>query len=257
MAGSDSDASELRLIEEERLSTEKCLQICTQLSNHISQIQSTHESDDSAPGPFDFDTLPERVTKESLQDCKKRLTLTAAKLERHMKDLMDKLLTKSRLNMTSEEEFADLTRLREEWETARQCMDICSRADDHLKENISNIDNYATGDAVQFMVSTNGTIIHGKNRGVGWRSRQVGGHLSDVSLQQLSRDFTSINLGSTLRPSSQDNSPNSPNNEIPSETTSEFKERYGRGFRLSPKTSQHIPINVTAGVEERSNSPKE
>ncbi|PLB49664.1 hypothetical protein P170DRAFT_456251 [Aspergillus steynii IBT 23096] len=257
VAGSDSDASELRLIEEERLSTEKCLQICTQLSNHISQIQSTHESDDSAPGPFDFDTLPERVTKESLQDCKKRLTLTAAKLERHMKDLMDKLLIKSRLNMTSEEEFADLTRLREEWETARQCMDICSRADDHLKENISNIDNYATGDAVQFMVSTNGTIIHGKNRGVGWRSRQVGGHLSDVSLQQLSRDFTSINLGSTLRPSSQDNSPNSPNNETPSETTSEFKERYGRGFRLSPKTSQHIPINVTAGVEERSNSPKE
>ncbi|KAH8425531.1 uncharacterized protein LDX57_003282 [Aspergillus melleus] len=66
VAGPNSDASELRLIEEERLSTEKCLQICTQLSNHISQIQATSESGNSAPGPLDFHSLPERVTSESL-----------------------------------------------------------------------------------------------------------------------------------------------------------------------------------------------
>jgi hypothetical protein len=37
----------------------------------------------------------------------------------------------------------------------------------HLKENISTIENYATGDAIQFMVSTDGHTINGKNRGLG------------------------------------------------------------------------------------------
>ena len=36
---SDLDANVLRLIEEERLSTPNCLQMCAQLSDHISQIQ--------------------------------------------------------------------------------------------------------------------------------------------------------------------------------------------------------------------------
>lgn len=45
------------------------------------------------------------------------------------------------------------------------------------------------------MVSTNGTFIHGKNRGLGWRTRQVEGHLSDASLQQLSKDMNKSNVG--------------------------------------------------------------
>jgi hypothetical protein len=51
----------------------------------------------------------------------------------------------------------------------------------HLKENTSIIDNYAMGDGVQFMVSSDVNIIHGTNRGLGWRTRQIGGHLSDLS----------------------------------------------------------------------------
>jgi len=90
-----------------------------------------------------------------------------------MKDLMDRLGTKLRAAMTSEDEVADVVRLQEEWETARPCMDICFKADNHLKDNVSTVDNYATGDAVQIMVSTNGKIIHGKNRGLGWRTRQI------------------------------------------------------------------------------------
>jgi hypothetical protein len=155
-----------------------------------------------------------------------------------MKDLMDRLLTKSK-TAKSEEEFADLARLRDEWETTRQCMDICSRADNHLRENVTTIDNYATGDAVQFMVSTSGKVIHGKNRGLGWRSRQVGGYLSDVSVQQLSRDMTGINLRNTGNedPSSRGNTaPVLPGDGVENEPTSDFRERYGPGFKLKPST---------------------
>jgi hypothetical protein len=58
--------SEMRLIQEERLSAEKCLQICLQLFQHISQIQVVHESDHSTLGLASPDSFPERVTNESL-----------------------------------------------------------------------------------------------------------------------------------------------------------------------------------------------
>ena len=239
MAESDLDATELRLIKEERMSTQKCLQICAQLSDHIDQIQLTPRPSGSSPGFMDpEDALPERLTTEGLQECKNSLALTAAKLEGYMKDLIDRLVTKSRTAMTSEEELADLTRLRDEWETARQCIGICSKADVHLKENISTIENYATGDAMQFMVSTDGKAIHGKNRGLGWRTRQVGGHLSDVSLQQLSRDMSSlrVEITGTEDPSSRSNT------ERPIETQMEasghFEGRYGVGLKLTPPNSK-------------------
>ena len=252
VAESDSDASELRLIKEERLSTEKCLQICAQLSDHIDQLQFASNRSDSSCGPSDPDALPERITNEGLQECKNSLALTVAKLESHMQDVMNRLLTKSKRAMTSEDEFMDLTRLRDEWNTARQCMDICSKADTHLKENITSIDNYATGDAIQFMVSTNGKPLHGKNRGLGWRSRQVGGYISDVSVQQLSRDLTGIamrNTGNESR-SSPGNTAFAPDEVIGNEATSEFKERYGQGFKLTPKSS------TTSAEGRRSNSQK-
>lgn len=50
---------------------------------------------------------------------------------------------------------------------------------------MSTIDNYAKGDAIQIMVSTNGKTIHGRNQGFGCKTRQVGGYMSDMSLQRL------------------------------------------------------------------------
>jgi hypothetical protein len=159
-----------------------------------------------------------------------------AKLEGFMKDRIDQLVTKSKTTMTSEEDLADLARLRDEWETTRQCVDICSKADIHLKENISTIDNYATGDAIQFMVSTDGKTIHGRNRGLGWRTKQVGGHLSDTSVQQISRDMCTMNIKNVgnehEEPHSRGDSTSIPDDGIDNKSSTEFKVRYGPGFKL-------------------------
>jgi hypothetical protein len=206
---------------------------------------------------MDPETLPERFTTEGLQECKTSLILTAAKLERFMKDRMDRLVTKSKTAITSEEDLADLARLREEWETARQCVDICSKADVHLKESVSTIENYATGDAIQFMVSTDGKPIHGINRGLGWRSRQVGGYLDNATVQQISRDMSSTNFqnnGNEGLPL-QGNPSSVPNNEVETKLGSEFRERYGRGFKLSPKTTADTPMTSTLPTEGRQSSP--
>lgn len=139
----------------------------------------------------------------------------------------------SKTAITSEEEYTDLVRLWEEWETAHKCMDICSR----LNENMTIIDDYATGDALRFMVSTNGQIIQGKNRGLDWRTRQIGGHLSDTSVQQLSRDMARINLQSSENaiPPSRGSTSFVPGDRTENEATIEFRERYGQGIKLTPR----------------------
>lgn len=234
---SGSDAAELHSLREERLSTEKCLQICAQLSRHIDQIQLMSDEAGPSQGLGGAETSPESVTNEGLQECKISLATTATKLEKHMRDVMDRLLAKSGTAISSEEDAQDLSRLRDEWETARQCLDICSRADSHLKENVSVIENHGTGDSLQFMVSANGKVLHGKNRGLGWRSRQVGGYMSDESIQQLSRDLVAIHTSHSRVETSipEDGSTRSPGDVIEGETTAEFKDRYGRGFTLKPE----------------------
>lgn len=247
----DSGASELQQLKEERLSTEKCLQICTQLSDHINEIEIIRKDDGSSSGSSDPSTFPERVINEGLQECKNSLDITAAKLARHINDIMDRLMTKSKTIITSEEELAELSRLKDQWETTRQCMDICSKADKHLKENVSNIVNYSTGDAVQFMVSTDGTIINGTNRAIGWRARQVGGHLDNATVQQISRDLATINIRHPVNeaPSSRSNTSPAADDENLSEHPSEFSKRHGRGLRLPTKPTPGVSITPTTLAE--------
>lgn len=220
---SGADTTELKIIQEERLSAQQCLRICAQLSDHINQIQTTSGN-----------TLPEVLISEGLQDCKKSLALTAAKLERLMKDRINRLVAQSKTTMSSEEDRTELTRLQDEWETARECIDICSKADMNLRENVSTIENYGLGDAVQFMVSTDGKTLHGKNRGLGWRTRQVGGHLSDATVQKLSGDMFLSNGLQNERDalSLPRNDASASDNGFENAPGPQFQERYGRGFKL-------------------------
>lgn len=251
---SSSGSTELRQMKEEISSTQRCLQICDRLSEHISQIQIPTRPRDHSPGASNSGSISERVINEGLQECRDSILLTAAKLEGHMKDLMTRILAKSNSTMTSDDDIADLARLQEEWETARQCVHICSKADGHLKENVTVVDNYATGDAIQFMVSTDGNTVHGKNRGYGWRTRQVGGHLSDATVVQLSKDMSRINIQMTHH----NDGTSSPSNSNSSETMERDPdpgvwERHGRGFRLQPKSATDA-IPSASGSRDRCTS---
>ncbi|KAL3468816.1 hypothetical protein BJX99DRAFT_101154 [Aspergillus californicus] len=68
-----------------------------------------------------------------------------------------------------------------------------THARDDRVTGFSIIDNYSIGDAVQFMVSTDPQVnIRGSNVGLGPRTRQVGGHLSDETLQRLAEEIRKI-----------------------------------------------------------------
>ena len=249
---SESD-SEVKLIREERLSTVKCLEICAQLSEHINQIQPSANRSSSRNEQTDSDTVSERIIGEGLQECKNSLTRTTLELEGYEKQLFGRLMDKSKTANISEEERADIARLRDELAATRQGMDICSRAHEHLKDNVSIIDNYATGDAVQFMVSTSQKTIHGKNRGLGWRTRQVGGHVSDDSLQQIARSLTSITIhNSEPRGSAPSgDTPFVPDIDVGpgNESDSKFKEQYGRGFKLRPHSVSNTAPSGTGSTK--------
>lgn len=114
---------------------------------------------------------------------------TAARLESHMQDILDRMMSNSSATLT-QEDTRHLARLREEWETVRKCRDICSSANQHLKENISVINNHTTGnEAVQFLVSNSQQTIHNKNRGHRNQLRKIGGHFSDQSIHEAVRDY--------------------------------------------------------------------
>ncbi|KOC13589.1 hypothetical protein AFLA70_292g001471, partial [Aspergillus flavus AF70] len=130
----DLDTLELRRIKEEHMSTEKCLQICTQFFDHIDQSQLSTKSSNSSAGLLGSDTYPERVTDKSLQNYKKNLAGTITQLEKHMQDLTDRLLVKSKAAMTSEQDILELKGLQDDWQTAYQCMEICSKASE-LRDN--------------------------------------------------------------------------------------------------------------------------
>jgi hypothetical protein len=226
------DAAEIQDVQEERLSTQKCLQICAQLSEHINQID-LRPMEHSESSSVVSESVSERLTSEGIQQVKTSLNQTKTKLERHMQDLVDQLMEKSKRQM-SEDEVADITRLQDEMKTARLCLDICSEADHRVRENVSTIDNHAEGDeTVQILVSTKEKTIHGKNRSYGVRIRQVGGHLNDESVQQLSRDLASISLPTarTGSPTMQEDKPFDPKEGVEKGASPGF-ERYGRGVTL-------------------------
>lgn len=233
--GTDPGGPDTEALREERLSTQQCLTICDQLSRQIDDIQLATRrrgGSDTNRGP---DSMPEILINEGLQACKETLDSTVEKLEEHEKDVYQRLMKKLNSAISSEGDRADIAGLRDEWESARQSLSICSEANHRLKQSISVIKNYATGDATQFMVSTNGKTLHGENRGLGWRTRQVGGYLSDETVRQVSRDM----ITPVIMDGEQARSRNRTDTDAGSgaENETEFGSRYGRGFTLTPTSA--------------------
>jgi hypothetical protein len=164
-------------------------------------------------------------------------------LERHMQDILDRMAAHSSATMT-QEDASYLARLQEEWTSARQCRDICIKADQHLKDNISVIDNYVTGDeAVQFLVSHSEKTIHAKNRGYGDQIKQLGGHLSDESIQKVSGDF----LQMTIQRSEKRNAPISSDAPLKDNDVNEgkgnWRPQYGSGRMIKSELDLNAPVN--------------
>ena len=183
---------------EEELSTRCGLELCSQLSNHINR------------------PAPERYTAR-LQECKETLHSEFKALGALLEDQLDRLVGTT-TSAVPGDDLAEVKRTRVLWEAAR---DIGNIASEMCSENVSTINNYATGNATQFLVSTTGMPIRGENRGEGPISMQIAGHFSDGSVLEMLRDMPSKYF--------QENG----NDGASSRDEAAFSKRYGPGFKVT------------------------
>lgn len=237
VAESTPDTFELMHIKEEKLSTEKSLAICAQLSMHISQLQVQYATNPTAGtrGSTNKASIPEKITHEGLEECQHSLSRMAAKLKEHERHLFSLLAEKMKASSSTPEEAADIARLRDEWESTFESMNILSKAGSYFEKETSVIENHATGDAMQVMVATDEKTLHGTNRGLGWRSRQIGGRMDNETVRQISRDMVTVTFRSVHddEPPARKATPTGPVEKERGGRPPEFYERYGEGFKLT------------------------
>ncbi|KAE8321570.1 hypothetical protein BDV39DRAFT_185441, partial [Aspergillus sergii] len=196
------------------------------------------------------------VTFESLENYKELIKTAQSDLGVLLESLDD--IIGPNINL----DVHELERLKEQRLSMDKCLKICTRSfnsiyliepkqegNDHMfepynstanpdeygKGNFSTINNYSTGDAVVFMVSTDKRAIHGGNKALGWRSRYLTGHVNDESVQQVSKDFALMNAGylqNKTESTTRSNTSLTADNQISCHPGPEYIKRYGPGSVL-------------------------
>ncbi|KAJ5041463.1 hypothetical protein PSV09DRAFT_2417367 [Bipolaris maydis] len=122
----------------------------TTSSSATPELQSLKEEPKDLPQGVD--SIPKKITSDGIQEYRISIEQTTAKLETHIQNILDQIMA----SLSTKQ---------------------------NLKENVSVIDNHATGhEAVQFLVLNSQKTIHSKNRGYGDYIKQLSSHLSDQSI---------------------------------------------------------------------------
>jgi len=240
------DGTVLQRIEEEKRSTAKGLQFCAVLSQQIEQIQADYLEDDLSSSDRDPSSTSRVLVGEGLGACRNHVRFTLDQLEMHRKRMED--LGASSEVTVSPQDRALFDKLQSEVNTLRQSLGFCSDVDAVLESHISNIENHAEGDdTIQFMVSTDGKPVNGKNRGIGQRLKQAGGHFGETALQSMSQDFKTISIhqAGPIQTGGNGSTSVTGDDGTSAEFGKPFSNRHGPGFTLAkhptpPKTSTSV-----------------
>lgn len=247
-AGPNTDTAVRHHMEEERLSTQKALQFCALISQQIEHTQVEFlGGDHGPPGSPDPSSTSKMLLGEGLEGFMHHMRFTLGNLEKHHNRVAERLGTSPTATVSAQDQ-ASLDTLRSEAKTLRRCLEFCSDVDAYLESQMSNIENHVEGDdTIQLMVSTNGKPLKGKNRGIGQRLKQAGGHLDDASLQQVSKDFKSTALHQTeLGGQDANRSASIPGDDSTSaEPVPPFGDRHGLGYILTKRSVSSAPPGPT------------
>ena len=236
-------SAELQAIEEQRRSTLKCLQICAKLSAHLEAVEITPDasSRDSSGNAAAADPGPASIMNEGVREWQDSLRNTTKRLNDCNESLIRRMVALAKTGCTSSSDAAEILRIETDIESNRRFLDICYEADRQAKKKISQIDNFATGDDnVQFLGSTDGNVVQGKNRLFGLRNQQLGGHIDGTTLQKVIQTNARIAIapGGVDLQGLKDATSSSP--EVAGRGDAQepgFDGRYGNGHKLSPTVS--------------------
>jgi hypothetical protein len=226
---SEEDSIEQQRIQEEKASTQKCLDICAQVYKFINQIQLNNFENISTPSEASrrlIATLSGRdpahkVTGDTFNECKETITNATTQLEKHLQDI-DRRLQNPLLQTANraDGQSSEQEKIQEEINSIKDCLAICNQASKQVDQDRINVfeDVVMSDDGQQVIVSTIGDLISAKRITAGSRSIQIMGQLSDESVQQLSRDFDHFSTEKNSKPHS---------------GGTHFETRHGTGFKLN------------------------
>lgn len=221
-------AAEQREIQQERDSTQQCLEVCAKVFSHIDQLQPTVLENVSTLPTGQAPTTKlagyssaRLFTSDTFKTCKETIHDANTKLESYLQDIDSRLrVPASPASQSSYEQAADQKKTEEQLDSIKQCLAICAQASTQANQERVNVfeDISMAEDGHQVLVSTIGDLISARRITAGARSRQWLGQMSDDSLQQLSHGHGHVNAEGPV--------------ESQAQTSDQFEGRHGAGLVL-------------------------
>jgi hypothetical protein len=219
---SGEETLEWQDMQDEKESTEQCLEICAEFLNHIEKAQKDVAkgiSTASEPNQVHIATTSHRVTARkvivnTLDDLRLRLDSAKALLEKISPASPNTIMG------SSHEQSVERKQLQDEFEGITKALEVCADASEIADSNrvISFSRVSMKDDGLQVIVATMGDLLRVSDITVGDRSAQIMGQMTDESLQQLSRDQVHRRREKA--------------SEALVESDPEFEGKYGAGVRL-------------------------
>jgi hypothetical protein len=190
----------------ERDCTIRCLEICTQVDIVLEERKHFMESGKLSSTASGSTLLASQdILANTLQSCRSNIKSANTELMRRLQYLSTQLGSDT-VNSARTASFdpSERQRMAEEFESIRQCLNICMQASEEAEKVRVNIaeDITTAEDSQQVLVSTVGDLITARRVDAGARSLQCIGQMSDETLQQMSRAH-GISPAEVARPSTE------------------------------------------------------
>lgn len=214
-------------MQEEKNSILKCLEICDNVSEHITVLQrKTPRNVSTSSSSHERAESTNRPAVSAWLAAANNLTGCRGQLETHLQRLSDKSKQPSD-EFDPEATQAKKDDLLREINSLQRSIDICDDAYKEADRNRTNVfEEVLMGDdGRQVIASTVGDLIFARKIKIGSRSVQMLGQMSDLTIQHATSNRDVVSKESQQRP------------EVRGE---DFEGRYGAGRDLRPQTSPNL-----------------
>jgi hypothetical protein len=229
--GYSEDAANSGPILQERDSTKQCLDICAQVSMHITRVQPNVFENISIPA--DIDQAPvttlvglisaRQATNDALKACESTLSRATSRLQRHLEDVDSELHSLASESLIAPSQVGSEQEVLEaEVESTKRALAYMAKTAEDANSRIINVYEHLklSDDCHTVIVSNIGQLISAKYISTGSRSTQWMGQMSDESIQSLTRTLPERNFTRDSKTQ-------------PGAVHMEFEGRYGTGIRLN------------------------
>ncbi|KAK1981002.1 hypothetical protein LZ30DRAFT_593631 [Colletotrichum cereale] len=182
-------SSNIERIQNEKDSTEICLEICAQVQARIDEMHFQAISPSPSSNEISCRSLTRAMvmTLSTLSQCRDMLTDNVSQLRRQKEEVSREQLGSDTTSSSGPLE-AEIKRLQEEADSTKTCLTICNDASEHATRGVHVLENMTTGhDGQQLFVSTLGDLFRVKGATTGDGGIQFVGSVGEGTLQEFFR----------------------------------------------------------------------